>query len=203
MENEVHIVRDIIKEIVASIKKGEIDTDKLSELNKLVASGVQVGDVNPGVIADALTSNILLAFETREIGGIHSFLMTNDQDQVFVLGTSMKGFSKKYGGEKGTMVGNKILVSIAKILHKLSIKYERYTAVNVLDNWKRLIDSSLEFVYATDFTATQLAKTPVAKSLGMDATAIFKDAIKVEPQTDLGKLTRKEAQKELLEKYVA
>jgi hypothetical protein len=202
-QNENHMLEGTIKEIVASIKKGEIDTHKLSELNRLIANGVQAGDVNPSVKADALTENILLAFETREIGGVHSFLMTNLDDHVFVLGTSEKGFSKKYIGDESTIIGNKILVNIAKRLHKLSVKYGKYTAVNVLDNWTRLIISSLAFVDGADSAATQLAKTPIAKSLEMDAAAIFKDAIKVEPQTDLGKVTRKEAQKELLEKYVA
>jgi len=209
-----YIPADIIEKsekLVDSIKKGEGYTEQLLKLNREVANSINIGDVDSNIKADALTEGIKLAIETREIGGINTFLSTSLDDNVFVLGTSSKGFSRKFIEEYeeyedvffGRTIIERMMNRIAIKIRSIAVKSQRRTAINVLDNWTRLIKTSLIFINLADYTATQLALTPLAKSLGMDATAIFKDAVKIEPQTDLGKITRKEAQRELLEKTVA
>lgn len=201
------IPESIIKEIVESIKNGEIDSNKLSELNKCIVDSIPVGDVDPNLKARALTENIETAFRTKEFGGVHLFLSKSLNDEVFVLGTSSKGFSRKITRKDNIIPGKniigKIMVSFAEKLNDKAIQSEQYTAVNKLDNWTRLINTSLIFIDVADFIATKLAKTPSAKSLGLDATLIFKDAMRIEPKTELGKITREEAQRELLAKHVA
>lgn len=201
------ILENIIKEIVDSIKNDEMDSNKLSELNEYIVSSTPSGDVDLNVKSRALIENIKTAIHTKEYGGIHLFLSKSLDDEVFVLGTSTKGFSRKVLGKDSIVPGKniigKMMVSFAEKLNAKAIKYEQYTAVNKLDNWTRLINTSLSFVDVADSTATQLAKTPSAKSFGLDATLIFKDAIRIEPKTELGKIARAEAQRELLAKHVA
>ncbi len=201
------IPENIIKEIVDSIKRGDIDSSKLSELNEIIANSTPSGDVDANVKARALIENINTAFQTKEFGGIHLFLSRSLNDEVFVLGTSTKGFSRSVARKNSIVPGKsligKIAASFAEKLNAKAIKYEQYTATNKLDNWTRLINTSLSFVDVADFTATRLAGTPSAKSLGLDATSIFKDAVRIEPKTELGKITREEAQRELLSKHVA
>ncbi|MDE1965763.1 MAG: hypothetical protein KGI41_00780 [Patescibacteria group bacterium] len=201
------IPENIIKEIVESINNGEVDSNKLSALSKYVISSAPVGEVDPEFKAKALIENIRTAVQTKEFGGVHLFLSRSLNDEVFVLGTSNKGFSRSVLGKDSIAPGKniigKMIASFAEKLNDKAIKYERYTATNKLDNWSRMIKTSIIFVDKADLTATQLAKTPSAKDLGFDATSIFKDAVRIEPKTELGKITREEAQRELLAKNVA
>jgi len=167
-------------------------------VNRRIANGKIVGDVNIGDKINAVKANLEMYAKTKS--GHISFLDVNGDDSA-VFGTNKYGHHEDFGGKeniaKGESVGGKALEYTAKGLNAVT-RASKYFAINMLHKPEMAINSSLAFVDASDMISSRYAKSEYnTKGDNMTATEIFNDSIKEKPQTDLGKLARLRSQEEV------
>jgi hypothetical protein len=185
------VYKNLFIGVKTGIKTGVLGTlnSAVEVLNRRATGGVRIGDVPLSDKIDALKGNISFFSKT----GNNTFLKTSLDDTSNLFGSSKKGINENFGGKENIKPG--ILKPVAQAAN-LAARGIRYVAIDVLHKLPMLINSSLSFVDASDITSSQLAKTPFAIEKGMDARAIFKDSLKVEPETELGKIARDRSRQE-------
>ena len=121
--------------------------------------------------------------------GVNTIVSTSPDD---VFGES-KGGIKEYFGGKDTIKGEGIMPTVAKGVNAIS-RGLKFLTIDILHKVPMIATSAVNFADALDITSSQLAKMDISN--GADATTIFKDALKIEPETDAGKIARLRAQQD-------
>jgi len=181
----------IYKNLFIGVKTG-IKTFTLGVLNSVIevpirriSSGKALGDVDTSVKLDSIYQHAKMFAKT----GVNTIISTSPDD---VFGDTSKGSHEFFGG-KDTVKGDGVLPTVAKGIN-LASRGLKFVTIDLLHKVPMIATSAVNFADAADITSTQLAKMDIAK--GADATAIFKDAMRVSPQTLAGKLARLRAQQD-------
>lgn len=188
---------NIYKNLFIGVKTGVKTTvlgtlnSAIEVVNRRIATGKVMGNVDLELKRQAVIANIKLGWET----GSNSFINTSSDD-ASVFGANKHGHSEEFGHKDTLKEGNAVLTKAAEALNKTS-RAIKYVAIDVLHKAPMMVTSSLNFADALDITASTIAKMDYAQKQGMDANAIFKDAVRVEPETTLGKIARNRAQQEM------
>jgi hypothetical protein len=190
LDSAASLYKNLFIGIKTGVKTATLGTlnGAIEVLNRRATGGVRIGDVDTSLKMNGIKENILFYVKTGE----NTFLKTSFDDNS-VFGTSKKGVFENFGKEDNIAPGK--LRPIAKGMNAVS-QGVRYVAIDLLHKAPMLANMSLSFVDASDITSSQLARLPLAKNLNMDANAIFKDSMKVEPETILGQIARNRSQQE-------
>ena len=188
----------LYKNLFIGVKTG-VKTTVLGTLNSFLeviprrsGASIAIGDIPVSTKLNDALSNVKLYGET----GVNTFLQTSAEDNS-AFGMSKGGLFESFGGKdtlnKDTTVAGKI---VAKTVNTAS-RIVKWFAIDALHKAPMSVTSSMNFVDALDITSSRLAKTDYAKESGMSSMDIYKDALKVEPQTDLGKIARNRSQQDM------
>ncbi len=131
------------------------------------------------------------AWDTFRKTGDNTTLMSSIDD------SSKLGEKHNFEDTRGTVTGNKVSKGI-EVLTRKAAKISNKVAINIEHNI-----SFTKFYQKAFFDMTNLMSSRIAKDEGLvgeiakqRAAEIFKDAAKIEPQTEEGKMVRAEAQKQ-------
>lgn len=188
---------NIYKNSFIGIKTGVNNTalgtlnSAIEVVNRRIANVKIMGDVDVTLKTQAVIENIKMAWNT----GSNTFINT-DADDASVFGPNKFGHSEEFGHKDTIAEGNKILTKAAQGWNLVS-RGVKYVAIDILHKAPMVVTSSLSFVDGLDMLASSLAKGDYAKGQNMDANAIFRDALKINPETTLGQIARNRAQQEM------
>ena len=181
----------IYKNLFIGVKTG-VKTFTLGNLNSIIeapvrriAEGRAIGDVDASVKLKAITEVAKMYYKT----GVNTIISTSTND---VFGASKMGISEHFGGA-AQIEGKGVMPTVAKAVN-LAARGVRYIAIDLLHKVPMVATSTINFADALDITSSSLAKMDIAN--GISANEIFTDALKVVPETDLGKIARLRSQQD-------